>query len=161
MQLAFDDVLRKALSDPSRIAQRMTELGTRGRKGMKRLAYLVEDATPDQGKQEKGLERMFFRILKEWGKLPLPLPQFRIFDHIGFICRADASWPEKRVAVELDSRREHGGDTPFELDRAKTNRLQLAGWISLRYTYKRLTRHTHEVLTELETAYNGRPIFPF
>ena len=160
LRLAFDDVLRKDLSDPAKIAGRLRELGMNGRRNARLLLYLALEATPDQGKQEKGLERRFFRMLKSWGSLPLPTPQFRIYDHIGFIARCDAAWPERRIAIELDSRREHRDLEPFELDRSKSNRLQIAGWIVLRYTYKRL-KDPEGVFAELESVYLNRPIIPF
>jgi very-short-patch-repair endonuclease len=47
----------------------------------------------------------------------------------------DASWPDRRVAVELDGWHAHMTRSAFARDRERSNALQNRGWIVLRFTH--------------------------
>jgi very-short-patch-repair endonuclease len=67
--------------------------------------------------------------------IPRPVAQHRIGAR-----DVDFAWPDRRVALEVDSWEAHGTRMAFQADRSATNALQLAGWIALRVTYEDLTR---------------------
>jgi very-short-patch-repair endonuclease len=54
----------------------------------------------------------------------------------GFIegMEIDFTWPEHRVAVEIDSWKYHGTRTAYRRDRRRSTALQLAGWSIVRFT---------------------------
>jgi very-short-patch-repair endonuclease len=61
----------------------------------------------------------------------------------------DFCWPDHHVIVETDGWRFHGTRTAFERDRRRTTRLQLAGWIVVRFTYDDVVRHPGYVVASL------------
>lgn len=62
---------------------------------------------------------------------------------------ADFLWRAQRLIVETDGRATHGTAAAFERDRARDAHLTIAGYRVVRYTNRRLTRHSAEVAREL------------
>lgn len=160
LRLALDDVIRKDLSDAARIDNRLAELGCRGRRGAGRLKFELATRAPIEGRQEKGLETKFLRLVKRFGRLPLPTPQFRIYDRLGFIMRIDFAYPARRLGIEIDSKKFHKEDERFDLDRDKQNRLTALGWMTLRFTKRHLDQ-PERALGVLYDTYVSRPVSPF
>jgi very-short-patch-repair endonuclease len=67
----------------------------------------------------------------------------------------DFAWPEQRVAVETDSHRFHGGRAAFERDRRRDQRLSVAGWRPLRFTWRHVVRHPEEVAATVRSLLEG------
>ena len=61
----------------------------------------------------------------------------------------DFCWPDHGVIVATDGWPSHGTRTAFERDRRRTTRLQLAGWIVVRFTYDDVVRHPGYVIASL------------
>lgn len=68
------------------------------------------------------------RALREAG-FGDPVRQFHVPEAHAWV---DLAYPERRVAIELDSFRWHAGKSPFASDRARGNRIVAAGWHLLR-----------------------------
>lgn len=115
-----------------------------GRRGLAVLADLVGEETT--GTTRSWLEDEFLPLVRT-SRLPLPETNQWVEGLL-----VDAVWPRERVIVELDGRTFHDTDPRFESDRARTNRLLLAGWIVLRFTYRRLTQEPQAVVAELAAA---------
>jgi predicted transcriptional regulator of viral defense system len=81
-------------------------------------------------KQE--LERLFLDVCRDYG---IPLPQVNVAI-AGY--EVDAAWPERKLVVELDSRRFHHTTRAFERDRDKDAALQLAEMRVVRLTWQML-----------------------
>lgn len=64
----------------------------------------------------------------------------------------DVAFPRHGVAIEVDGRAHHSGDSAFENDRVRLNALHLAGWDILHVTWKRLVREPDTVLREIIQA---------
>ena len=56
--------------------------------------------------------------------------------------KVDFHWPEQRVIVETDGWWAHSTYNAFQQDRSNTNRLQLHGWLVLRFTFADVTRRS-------------------
>jgi hypothetical protein len=81
---------------------------------------------------ESDLEMRFVRGLVAAG-LPEPVLQHRIT--LGKRrCRIDLSYPESKIAIEVDSWEYHGTRSAFDDDRARANDLVVAGWRVFRFT---------------------------
>jgi very-short-patch-repair endonuclease len=61
----------------------------------------------------------------------------------------DMVWPDERLVVELDSFEFHRTRAAFERDRVRDTALKLAGWDSVRVTYRRLEREPSAVVENL------------
>lgn len=75
------------------------------------------------------LEERFLGLVLKAG-LPRPLLNARLRGY-----RVDALWPAARVVVELDGWAHHRGRRAAAQDRDKTNRLQAAGYVVLRFMH--------------------------
>jgi len=64
----------------------------------------------------------------------------------------DFAFPEHRVAVEVDGWAFHQDAQVFRTDRQRQNRLVLAGWTPLRFTWHDLTRRPGQVAAEIRAA---------
>jgi very-short-patch-repair endonuclease len=65
------------------------------------------------------------------------------------------AYPELRIAIEADGFAVHGTRPAFEDDRARQNRLMLAGWQVLRFTWRQVCRQPESVVDQLRTAVAG------
>ena len=106
------------------------------------LTDLLSEATVTQSM----LEDRFLAICSRH-RLPTPKAQHRIGAK-----RYDFAWPGERVVVETDSWLAHGTPYAFQADRAQTNKLLLAGWLVLRFTWADLTRRSRAVAAGITQA---------
>jgi Protein of unknown function (DUF559) len=97
--------------------------------------------------------RLFLLLLERWG-LPEPVSEHEI-RLSGARYKIDAAFPGRRIAIELDGRG-HVTEEIYEGDRQRDNRLELAGWIVLRFTWRRFRTRPEEVVEEVRTALAAR-----
>ncbi len=110
----------------------------RGRRGVRMLRSVLRDyREPPFTRSE--LERMFIALCRGAG---LPPPVTNLWVAGG---EADATWPDHRLVVELDSRGYHATRAAFERDRRRDTDLQLAGYRVLRVTHRRLEQEPADV----------------
>ena len=64
----------------------------------------------------------------------------------------DIAFGPERVAVEIDGRQFHSESQVFEADRHRQNRIVLAGWTVLRFTWQMLTDSPDQVVTDIRRA---------
>jgi hypothetical protein len=70
--------------------------------------------------------------------------------------RLDASWPEVKLAVELDGAAFHGSQEDRERDLRRDAALAARGWLVLRFSYRRLVREPEACRAEILAAYRRR-----
>jgi very-short-patch-repair endonuclease len=87
------------------------------------------------------------------------LPRFRQQHRVilpGGPVLLDAAWPEVKLAVELDGAAFHGGQEARERDLRRDAALAAQGWLVLRFSYRRLTRHPDACRAQIAAAYRAR-----
>jgi very-short-patch-repair endonuclease len=136
LEAAFADAERLRLLDLADIRP------IPGRRGEGNLTRVLAGLLSAETKSE--LERRFAVFLRDYG---LPWPVFNtLVDGI----EVDVLWPDRRLIVELDSYEYHGrARKPFEDDRDRDIRLQLAGYTVIRVTSRKLDRQG-ELAQQLE-----------
>ena len=75
--------------------------------------------------------------------------------------KADCLWREERLIVELDSRTHHHTVRAFERDRDRDRRALVAGWSTIRVTWRMLDLQSGELerdLTRLLSARGAQPL---
>jgi len=133
-----DGTVRRAFREADRqkrlvYADLRAALGScHGRKGVGVLRALIDEATEPEP-TKSAFEEMWVDFCVGLG-IPAPLINANVG---GF--EVDAHWPGTRVIVELDSWTWHSDRRAFESDRAKWERLQVAGYKVLPITYRRMT----------------------
>ena len=103
-----------------------------GRRGSGRLRSLLAELPDDPPPKRTELERRFLRLARD-AALPLP----RVREHIG-IYEVDFQWPDHKLVVETDGRATHGTEQAFEEDRRRDLYLRLAGWDTMRFTWRQV-----------------------
>jgi predicted transcriptional regulator of viral defense system len=100
------------------------------------------------------LEERFLRLCLERG---LPQPEVNcwvILPDGGPAIRGDFVWREQRVIVEVDGRKYHRTRQAFERDRRRDQRTIVAGWRTVRATWRQLERAPDEVVDTVVTLVN-------
>ena len=110
----------------------------RGRPGPAALRSLLVERDPSLAPAESDLETLLSKILRDGG-LPAPVRQFEVVV-AGQRFRLDAAYPELMIFMEGDGFGVHSPRGPFERDRSRQNLLVVAGWLPLRFTWRRLCR---------------------
>jgi hypothetical protein len=140
LERAVDEAERRRLFDLKQIDAVVKR--NPGRRGLKPLKSVIENATePPLTKSE--LEHLFADFCIEHD---LPLPAYNAIVE-GY--EVDAAWIDRKLIVELDSWRWHGGREAFETDRERDAALQLAHYRVIRVTWRRLTRDATRLAKEL------------
>ncbi len=113
-----------------------------GRRGTCLLRdLLVETAEPAFTRSE--LEEAFFLLCRCAG-VPRPLVNEALLVD-GTETTVDFHWPEHGVVVEADSRRWHSSRSAFEEDRLRDQRLTVAGYRVIRFTWRQIQREPARV----------------
>jgi hypothetical protein len=120
---------------------------SRGRRGVARLRGAIDHQDPGSARANRGLERSFLALCL---KARLPVPAVNALVDLGDLqVVADFAWRERRLVVETDGRQVHGTPRAFERDRARDQRLVLAGWRVLRVTWRQLTVEPERLVATL------------
>src|SRR3954447_19996662 len=115
-----------------------------GRHGVKplRVALGELNGEPARVNSDSGRELIGFRDDHD-----IPRPELNVIVE-GY--EVDALWRRAKLVVELDSWSHHRGRTAFENDRVKLATLQLAGYVVLPITWRRLEREPEEVARQIK-----------
>lgn len=119
-----------------------------GRRGTRTLRAILAAEQLGRGVTREELEAAFRAFLSE---LTLPRPEINVPLTVGddsFV--PDFLWWEQRVIVELDGFDTHGTRRAFERDRRRDRRLQVAGWRTIRVTWRHLHEEREELAADLE-----------
>jgi very-short-patch-repair endonuclease len=113
------------------------------RAGASTLRRVLARRQPDDACTESELETRFVQLVRRAG-LPDPRRQ-----QTGDGYRIDFTWPGRRLAVELDGLGFHDGRLRQQHDRTRQNRVVIAGWRILRFTWDDVTRRPEAVVAAL------------
>ncbi|MEX1043872.1 MAG: DUF559 domain-containing protein [Acidimicrobiia bacterium] len=114
----------------------------RGKPGMKTIRKVLETRSgPDRSGSL--LERKGRTLIRDAG-LPPPVSEYPIPWTVSR--RFDDAYPERKLAIEWDSRRYHGQRAAFEADRARDRDAAVHGWRILRFTWEDVTRYPDRVV---------------
>jgi very-short-patch-repair endonuclease len=101
---------------------------------------------------DSAAERRLSRLLRAAGLLAC-VNQYVLRDPDGaFLARVDFAWPERHVALELDSYRYHSGPGVFVQDRRRGNEIGLSGWTLLRTTVREIEDAPDVLIENLRRA---------
>lgn len=151
---AIDQAIRERTLDWFDLYQTLTRHARRGRKGSA-LFRAILDARFGERVPDSRWNRQVAELLVDAG-LPRPTLEHEIVDHLGrFVARVDLAWPDRMVAVELQSMRHHFTEDAFHRDPLRRNEL-LLGWIVLEYTWRFYVEHPAELCEEVRTTLAAR-----
>ena len=121
--------------------------GRRGTGVVRRILRLTDEIEDDARSRN---ERRFRRIIKRAG-LPSPRGNFWIVldAHPAGGVEVDFAWPDRRVAVEIDSAAYHQTERALINDPARDRSLMLAGWRVIRFSDRDLIDRPEQVAAQM------------
>jgi predicted transcriptional regulator of viral defense system len=125
-----------------------------GRRGARLLRALLADRLEPTLTRSELEER--FLVLCRQASLPTPAVNAWIALGAGVAYQADFLWRAEQVAIETDGRAFHSHRAAFESDRLRDQRLTLAGFTVLRFTWRQLVREPGRVSDTLRAVLAGR-----
>lgn len=130
----------------------VVRVARRGRRGVGVVRPLLEARRQWDGATASDLEDLYRAVLDRWA-VPIGIAQYQVHSPAGVLMsRPDFAYPERLLAVELDSEGYHMDRMAFRNDRRKQNQLELLGWRVLRYTWWDLVNRPAEVAAEVRAA---------
>jgi very-short-patch-repair endonuclease len=113
------------------------------RKGSRVIRAVLADRRQGATVTKSELEEMFLDLIDGAG---LPRPEVNaIVEGL----EVDAVWRQARLVVELDGRDFHDTAAAFERDRERDRRLLVAGWRTIRITYRQIVETPRRVVGDL------------
>lgn len=161
LEAALDDALRRRMTTLKKLEERLSEIGSQGRRGMETMRKLINERDPDAALAESNLETRAAKLLKRSG-LPKAVLQYEVREGKRLIGRLDMAYPEMRVAIELDGYRYHSDLVSWHKDIRRRNALTALGWTVIQVTWEDLERRPEEVVETVgdvlarRTAERGR-----
>jgi very-short-patch-repair endonuclease len=151
---AYEDALLTEHLTYARMSRCFSELLKPGRKGMTKLASILDDRGPGFVPAASELERMLFDVcalvdLEPVRQFPLPGRG----DITGFV---DAAFIEAKLILEADGRRWHDRVATQRHDRARVNSAARVGWQTLRFGHEELTADPDGEAQVIRETYNER-----
>lgn len=147
----LENVLTSKLATIGRLEEVFADLAGRGRSG----TCLMRDLLASRGEgyiaPSSELEALGRAVLAHAG-LPEPVVERDLGDTEGWVGRVDILFAEARLVIELDSRRHHTALLDRTSDRHRDNRLMVAGWRVLRFTWWDLVERAAEVVAQVRAA---------
>lgn len=141
--------LHRGLVRLDHLVDEYRSLSKPGRRGCGPMGELLGRLAPDRAPVESELEFRILHLIRSAG-LPEPVAQYVVvLDRVEY--RLDFAYPEHRVFLEGDGFGVHGGREAFERDRVRQNRLILAGWRVLRFTWRQTIESPESVVAQVAT----------
>lgn len=121
----------------------------RARRGARLLQQVALSLLDQPGTESPLEDLMLTRVLA--AGLPRPEIQYQAEGY-----RLDLAWPDRKVAIEVDGHAWHATPSQLDRDHRRQNRLELAGWIVLRFSWGRLMDEPDQVIEEIRSALASR-----
>lgn len=120
-----------------------------GRRGLRQTIDLIADGCRSELEAHGILNVFRHRSLPpSVGQYQVQLPTHRI--------KLDRSWPEVKLAVELDGAQHHTSPADRRKDLARDRELAALGWVVLRFTYADVLRDPEGVRAKVLAVYRAR-----
>ena len=118
-----------------------------GRRGAATLRTILAEQLRTPTMTRNKFEEYFFGLCRAGG-VPQPrVNQWIAVEPIGY--EADFLWREQRLIAEVDGREEHTTRRAFEHDRLRDQRLMLAGYRVVRFTWRQVTEQPETTIATI------------
>jgi hypothetical protein len=118
-----------------------------GRRGSAKLRSVLDEYEEGTTLTQSELEELLLAICMAAGT-NRPRVNHWIVLEVGAVL-VDFCWPERMLVVEVDGHRFHGTRQAFERDRDRDQRLTLAGYRVVRFTWRQIVREPEKVRERL------------
>jgi predicted transcriptional regulator of viral defense system len=151
----LDQAVRMGATTYEATAEMLETLARKGKPGVVKLRRVLEPRLGGHIVTESTLESRLLGVIADGG-LPTPATQYRPPWLRKVNGRVDLAYVEQEILIEGDSRRWHMTPDAFQLDKTRDNLAQLAGWISLRFTWDDITKRPEKIVAQITQALSMR-----
>lgn len=152
---ALEDGLVSGKVGHGAVAACLFEVMRPGKRGLGKLASILDEHGPGTIPAASELERLLFQAIESAG-LPRPRRQFPLPGRQAATGRVDAAYVEAKLILEADGRRWHSRRADFARDRRRDNEAARAGWQTLRFTWEELRDEPTEVAATVQEVRDER-----
>lgn len=140
------DALRRRLCSVDEVRRQLARMGVRHGRD-RAWSVLADLAASPYSEGEVKVHRLLRQARIDGWVANAP-----VYDSNGLIGLVDLLFEGSRVVVEFDGRAFHTDDVAFQRDRTRQNRLILAGYIPLRFTWDDVVHRPQQVVAEIRAA---------
>jgi hypothetical protein len=151
VEQSIDSALRLKLTTWPALYDTLVRHSCRGRNGCGPFRAILDERFGEKVIPDSWFERRVARLLTDRG-VGRPVPQHRVTDDRGVAWSIDLAYPDRRVGIELQSKAHHLNAESFEQDAKKLNRLRLAGWTMLEFTWRSYVERPMELCADVRSA---------
>lgn len=130
VEMAVDRALNRELLNRDDLERALRRLGRQGRNGVGVLRSILRQRGSTIGKTASDMETRVLQVLRRHG-LPTPELQYEIAREGVVLERADAAYPQWRLAIEYDSDEFHTGVQQRRRDSDRRNDLIHVDWVQI------------------------------
>ena len=153
LESALDCVLRGGRLTYRDLYDVVASHSRQGRNGLTQLRAVLDARCAHDPVPLSDWSRWVRDLLVEAG-LDRPALEHRVQDGAGrFLAQVDLAFPDRRLAIELDSVRWHHNRESFVKDRRRRNQLQAAGWDVLNFTWDDYASRPTELCAVVASAH--------
>ena len=154
---ALDAVLRSGRLSCDDLADALDVHAGQGKTGVSCLRAIVDERIGAGEVPLSDWSRWVGDLLHVHG-LPRPVFEYRVLDGAGvLVAQVDLAYPDRLVAIELDSIRWHHNRESFVNDRRRRNRLTTAGWNVLTFTWADYSQQPEALCATVARALRRSP----
>lgn len=140
------DALRRRLCTIDEVRRQLVRMGVRHGRD-RAWSVLADLAASPYSEGEVKVHRLLRRArIEGW------VANAAVHDGEGLIGYVDLLFEDSKVVVEFDGRAFHSDEVAFQRDRTRQNRLILAGYIPLRFTWDDVVHRPEHVVAEIRAA---------
>jgi hypothetical protein len=133
----------------------LRQVNRRGRRGVGRIAEVLERRRPGDPTPRSHLERLADRLLAGSG-LPTPLHEHPLPGAAPGTGLVDRAWPDALLILEVDGRPWHAREAAMARDRARDRTAAGAGWLTLRVLDEEVVGVPELVRSDVVATYRTR-----
>ncbi|MGH2807204.1 MAG: hypothetical protein ACRDKT_08005 [Actinomycetota bacterium] len=128
VEIALDNAVARGLTSLPALDRYLNEVGGRGKRGAAVMRSVLAPRLEAGGTPTNGGETKLFVALRR-ARLPIPKMQYDVLDGSGRrVANVDFAYPERRLAIELESWTYHSGKRRMDRDLDRRNDLTGANW---------------------------------
>ena len=150
LESALERALHRRLTTLPRLNARVEAVARRGRPGITSLRRVLDLRTPRLAATESELELLIWQVLRRQ-RVPLPERQVKV-QIAGHSYRLDLAYRPEKVFIEGDGFGVHSTRAAFENDRTRQNKLVIAGWLPMRFTWQQARRSEAQIADQVRAA---------
>lgn len=151
LESAVEQTIRETPAEWPDLYDTLVLHSRRGRNGCGPFRTVLDERYGDKVITDSYFETLVRRLLADAG-VDDPVSQHPVFDGERFVAEVDLAWPDRMVAVELQSKKHHMNTPRWERDMERLNEARLLGWNILEYPWRFYVERPAKLVRQVQDA---------